>query len=326
MIVDESFYGRFDLNEPLLLNLLGSDSVQRLKGVHMGGVTSLLGVSTTSTRYEHSVGAMLLVRLLGASVEEQAAALLHDVSHTALSHVIDYVFDTPSRQAFHDDIKVQYVGGTSIPVICAQHHVDWHVLLDEKQWPLLEQPSPRLCADRIDYSLRDAVSLELIPRKEVPAIVSGLVIQEERIVFANQDLARRFAELYLTCDSECWSAPKNVALYELTARALRRALKIGILEETQLWLSDRELWDQLGSSSDAELQDYVEAVLRASASAPSNLGDDLFIISKIRIIDPEVRTANGPVSLSNVDAQWAERLKAYRQSRGEPNRIQSGGG
>jgi hypothetical protein len=56
------------------------------------------------------------------------------------------------------------------------------------------------------------------------------------------------------------------------------------------------------------------------------LGDDLFIISKIRIIDPEVRTANGPVSLSNVDAQWAERLKAYRQSRGEPNRIQSGGG
>jgi HD superfamily phosphohydrolase len=107
MIIDEMFYGLFELDEPLLLDLIQSDPVQRLKGVYMGGVTSLLGVGTTSTRYEHSVGAMLLVRLLGASVEEQAAALLHDVSHTALSHVIDYVFDTPSRQAFHDDVKEQ---------------------------------------------------------------------------------------------------------------------------------------------------------------------------------------------------------------------------
>ena len=55
MIVDESFYGQFELKEPLLLNLLQCDSVQRLKGVYMGGVTSLLGVGTTSTRYEHAV-------------------------------------------------------------------------------------------------------------------------------------------------------------------------------------------------------------------------------------------------------------------------------
>jgi hypothetical protein len=142
MIIDESFYGRFELEEPLLLDLLQSDPVQRLKGVYMGGVTSLLGVGTTSTRYEHSVGAMLLVRLLGASQEEQAAALLHDVSHTALSHVIDYVFDTPSRQAFHDDIKEQYVSGTAIPGICEKYEVDWRALLDEGQWTLLEQPAP----------------------------------------------------------------------------------------------------------------------------------------------------------------------------------------
>lgn len=36
---------------------------------------------------------MLLNRQLDASMEEQIVALLHDVSHTAFSHVIDYVFD-----------------------------------------------------------------------------------------------------------------------------------------------------------------------------------------------------------------------------------------
>jgi HD superfamily phosphohydrolase len=133
----------------------------------MGGITSLLGIGTTSTRYEHSLGAMLLVRLLAGTVEEQAAALLHDVSHIALSHVMDYVFDTPSRQAFHDDVKEQYVGSTVIPQVCAEYGIDWRLLLDEERWPLLEQPSPLLCADRIDYSLRDAVSPGFLHQHDV---------------------------------------------------------------------------------------------------------------------------------------------------------------
>ena len=190
----------------------------------------------------------------------------------------------------------------------------------------LEQPSPRLCADRIDYGLRDAVSLKLIPWEEVPAIVSGLVIEEGRIVFEGQQLARRFAELYLTCDSEWWSALKNVALYELTARALRRAATIGVLEDTKLWLSDRELWDLLKSSSDAELQDHLEAVFEASTSVSPNLGGALGIVSKIRTIDPEVRTTRGPVSLSDLDVRWAQRLMAYRLSRCGPSPNQPSGG
>jgi hypothetical protein len=67
-------------------------------------------------------------------------------------------------------------------------------------------------------------------------------------------------------------------------------MTIGVLEDTKLWLSDRELWDLLQSSSDAELQDHLEAEFAASTSVSSNLGDALGIVSKIRTIDPEVRT------------------------------------
>jgi hypothetical protein len=197
--------------------------------------------------------------------------------------------------------------------------VDWHALLEEGKWPLLEQQSPRLCADRIDYSFRDAVTLHLIPQNEVPAIISGFVIQEGRIVFASQQLARRFAELYLTCDSECWSAPKSVVLYQLTARPLRRASTIGILGETELWLSDRKLWDHLGSYPDAELQDCLKAILTASALVSPDLGNGQVIHSKVRTIDPDIRTANGPVPLSNLEPSWAHKLKAHRQSHGIPS-------
>lgn len=93
MRYDDAIYGRNEITEPVLLDLMKSDAMQRLKGISQHGVTALLGITPPFSRFDHSVGVMLLVRRLGASLEEQVAALLHDVSHTAFSHVIDFVFN-----------------------------------------------------------------------------------------------------------------------------------------------------------------------------------------------------------------------------------------
>lgn len=69
------------------------------------------------TRYEHSVGAMLLLRTAGAPLEAQAAALLHDVAHTALSHVADCVYG----YVVHEDDKMEYLSTTSLLDILDRH-------------------------------------------------------------------------------------------------------------------------------------------------------------------------------------------------------------
>ena len=48
---------------------------------------------------------MLLVRKAGGSAEAQAAALLHDIAHTALSHVVDGVFG----YVVHEEDKMEYL-------------------------------------------------------------------------------------------------------------------------------------------------------------------------------------------------------------------------
>lgn len=40
------------------------------------------------------MGVMLLIKKLNGSIEEQIAGWIHDISHTAFSHLIDYVFDS----------------------------------------------------------------------------------------------------------------------------------------------------------------------------------------------------------------------------------------
>ncbi len=58
----------------------------------------------TVTRYEHSLGVYLLLRRLGAGPREQVAGLLHDVSHTAFSHAVDFVFSS-EEQDHHEALK-----------------------------------------------------------------------------------------------------------------------------------------------------------------------------------------------------------------------------
>src|SRR3974377_2195743 len=131
----DSIYGEIDVEEPVLSDLMQTQAMQRLRGVLQHGITALIGITQPVTRFDHSMGVMLLVRQLHArhpernvmeskdernameskdernameskharsSLEEQIAALLHDVSHTAFSHVIDYVVDGHDRQSYHE--------------------------------------------------------------------------------------------------------------------------------------------------------------------------------------------------------------------------------
>ena len=156
MLYNDPVYGKNKITEPVLLDLMATQAMQRTRGVLQHGVSALVGVTVPTSRFDHSMGVMLLVRRLGAVLEEQIAALLHDVSHTAFSHVIDYVFDGHNTQGYHEERKLEYVAGTDIPLMLANHGYNWLDFMDEENFSLLEQDLPNLCADRLDYFLRDA--------------------------------------------------------------------------------------------------------------------------------------------------------------------------
>ena len=89
----DTFYGSIDVQEPVLIDLIHSPAVQRLKRVHQYGVAFYTTHKENYTRYDHSLGVFAILRLKEASLQEQIAGLLHDVSHTAFSHVGDWAYD-----------------------------------------------------------------------------------------------------------------------------------------------------------------------------------------------------------------------------------------
>jgi HD superfamily phosphohydrolase len=325
MNYDDEVYGRVLIEDPAILELMNSAAILRLQGVLQHGITGLIGITRETTRFEHSVGTMLLVQKMGGSIEEQIAALMHDVSHTAFSHVIDYVFHSHEEQNYHDAVKEAYISSTDLPSTLAKLGYDWRGFLDDDRFPLLEQPAPALCADRIDYFLRDTLGLNIASAEQVAWALSHLKVSSNRIVVDDLEAARWFGYTYIETDQTSWANFREVALYELTAMAIRRGLELGEIQESDFWRADRDLWKKLQGIDDQTLQDYLGYVTKTTQFAWDELDSDFVVSTKIRTIDPHVEISGEVMSLSSVDRDFDSKRAAYlNQNSGSwPIRIRS---
>lgn len=309
----DTVYGSASFTQPLILELLQSEAIQRLQGVLQHGITAVLGITQPITRFEHSVGAMILVQRAGGSVLEQAAALLHDVSHTAFSHVADFVFAGPN--SYHEEKRRGWIAQSDVPAALAKHSVDWTTFLDDERFPLLEQPSPRLCADRVDYFLRDSLALGILTQAQAGQLSGSLVIADGRFVVQEIDSARLFGYKYIEADQTSWSNTTAILLYELTARALRTAFDRSVLTEADLWGADKQLWDKLSESQDPAVSASVSLVLRYRDFVVDESEPTIRLQPKIRTIDPDLVTNGAILPLSALDAEFRVYRDDYLKTR-----------
>lgn len=311
MQYDDAIYGTVEISEPVLLELMQSRAMQRLAGVSQHGITALLGITPPFSRFDHSVGVMLLVRRLGASIEEQIAALLHDVSHTAFSHVIDFVFDDHSGQSYHEEKKEPFIATSDIPDILDRHGWDWREFLDETGFALLEQASPALCADRLDYFLRDLEFLGLASGKEIGAAVGSLTVEGGKITVTSPDAARWMAYTFIEADRASWSSFREVGLYQLTAEAIKAAIKFGFIVEADLWGTDKVLWNKLCSANHPDVKGLIDNITPGTRFTWDAEHPAFSVATKVRSIDPPVVSGKAVTPLSGLDPVFGRYREDY---------------
>ena len=136
-------------------------TVKRLKHINQYGIIQLVdsgGHNNESyTRYDHSLGVFYLLNYFGASFKEQISGLLHDVSHTAFSHVSDYFFSTDSagNRHYHDSLFTAFLQKHGIAQILKAYDLTPEDVASENpHFTMLERELPDLCADRLDYICR----------------------------------------------------------------------------------------------------------------------------------------------------------------------------
>lgn len=243
--ISNILYGNFQM--PSIINsLLKTKAVQRLHGIHQSGGIFLVNPQASHTRLDHSIGVMLLIKKLGGSELEQIAGLLHDISHTAFSHVGDYVMEDKT-ESYHEKVFAETLLKSDVPDVLYHHGYNVQEIINGN-FEILEQPVPGLCADRIDYTLRDALQYGLINRDEAVNFIRFLVIKNNKIIIEEENQADWISNLSKKVNQEIYNYPTYVYANVQLAKIIKEGLTNGILNHADLFLNDTLLLNKIRST------------------------------------------------------------------------------
>ena len=303
-------YGNFEIIEPVILELINSPTLQRLKEIDQAGYSEPHFPGTAHSRFEHSIGDYLLLKIYGAPIEEQIAGLIHDVSHSAFSHCIDYVLDAGSEKEHNhqDNVFDDYVRKSEIPEILKKHNLDLDYILDDKNFPLKENDLPDLCSDRIDYSLRTAIVFKEIENGKF--FTDNLIAKKEKWIFKDFESEKKYAELFLKLNTNYYAGLPSAVMFRTVGDYLRYALSKGYISETDLYTTDKIVLSKIEPHihNDPKLKLLFERMNNKIGFRNDPTNYDGKVFCKSRVVDPLCLHKGEIKRVSEIEPSWSDMI------------------
>lgn len=318
-LVVHTIYNDIEVTEPVLIDLMYSAPMQRIKHIHQYGATDyVIPQNKEYTRHEHCLGVWALLRMYGASLEEQIAGLLHDASHTVFSHVGDILFEhTSTHNSYQDDIHQWYLEQQHIDALLQQHNLSLEAVLHKSgNHHMLEQNLPNICADRLEYNLQAGLLTDLLTLDDIHLILADLKYNDGAWFFTDVECAKKLALVSLFNTEFVWGGPQDHFINENMANALKRALHIGLLTNDDIHFSvDDVIWDILRTTNDPIITTHMNNIMHyKKIIAITDIESGDFVVkSKFRGLDPLIATAHGLQRLTNLNDDYKSEYNRVKQ-------------
>jgi HD superfamily phosphohydrolase len=290
-------YGDATIDDPRLLGLIACPTFQRLKGIRQAGPSAFAFPFKTVTRFEHSLGVYVLLGRLGAGERERVAGLLHDVSHTAFSHAVDFVV-TSEEQDHHEELKPEFLHRPDLAAAIRSLGYSPEDFFDDSIYPLLERPLPFLCADRIDYFCRDSLACEATSPDLVARFLDDLVVVDRTIALTDLEVAREVIAAFAVMNRDWWASRGEAFIYNEFADALREGFRLGALTRADLLADDAHVLDRLREAHSPVIDAKLDGIRHYR---PEQLNGYVpRVIPKTRWLDPPMLVDGALVPFSRL--------------------------
>lgn len=304
--------------------------VQRLSGVGL-----LCGTDWTPlyknpffySRLNHSVGTALIAWNFTHSKKQTIAALLHDVSTPAFSHVSDFRKGDALTQELTEDANAQMiVTAPELTVLSFEDGLYVKEIADYHQYPLCDNSVPRLSADRLEYMFPSAMALTGgIDLDGIATLYGDITVLSAEdgapeLGFKTVRLAEDYCRL--ACDvGLVLQRNENKLALSLMGTILNLALSENVIEEDDLYqFSERELLELFARRAEAapdsafasHFRTFMQMTSIQHTEAPLENCYCVSLDVKQRYINPLVQTADGARRISKVSPVAARIVSDYR--------------
>jgi hypothetical protein len=216
-----------------LYNLLKTDTIKRLQWIGQNGPLNHFknksGFISQTTRFEHSVGVMILILKIGGTVKNAIAGLLHDIMHTAFSHAFDFISGHSNSISYHevekDTLLQQFEKELSNKYTLKKK---WKKYIKDKNWPLIKRNNP-FAADICDYIVRDSIEFGLVNITKAREMINCLMICDDQLTCKTQEGSDWWRNLSVVVDTQIYMSPWNIAMNHYIAQGLNHIVSEGLV-------------------------------------------------------------------------------------------------
>ena len=243
--------------------------MQRLKGISMVSAcehTKLIPYNFFHTRYEHSLGVALIVWNFTKSKKQTIAGLYHDIATPSFSHVVDFLHGDYEKQETTEELTERFIRKSEeINKLLKRDGIKISEIKDYHLYPIADNDSPQLSADRLEYTLSDglvtqnAFSIESIKRIYDNLEVLKNENEEDELGF--KDLS--IAEEYVTRASKMWHLfsgnNENNMIMQFWTDILKKMADESYIKEEDLYkYSEAEIVEMIEKCPDKKISKAFE--------------------------------------------------------------------
>ncbi len=259
------------------------------------------------SRYVHSLGVGEIVYRFSHDPKQALSGLYHDIASPCFAHVIDFLHgDYQSQESTEEGTSKIIAKSKDIQDLLGFLNLSREDVDDYHLYPIADNDSPKLSADRLEYTLSNALNLLRLSREEVSDLYEAIsLLPSGELGFLDERKAKRFACIALSlgriycCDEDRYSM-------EVLARLIKKAIAMGVLCEGDLYQGEPELIAKLlDSPLKGEWENYCAMAELVKSEVPQE--GFLKIRAKKRYIDPLV----GEKRLSEIDPEFKREADEY---------------
>ncbi len=197
---------------------------------------------------------------------------------------------------------------SEIPKILTKSGFDVDEIVNFKKFSLLERDIPDVCADRIDYSLKDYMA----DKEVIKPCVEKMITHDNKIIFSTKEAALMFALIFLKCQSEHWGDTEKNLRWYLFTDALKLALKENIIVMDDFYKDDSYVVKKIIAGKNKEINKILNMLRGKLRFELADDNPEITIKKKFRYVDPEYLDNGKLYRLSDVDQSFKKFLHAQK--------------
>ena len=267
------------------------------------------------SRFDHSLGVARIVWRFTHDEKQAVAGLLHDVASPVFAHVVDFLHgDYLVQESTEDGTEAIIARDKTLLRALKNANLTVGDVCDYHRYPIADNDSPRLSADRLEYTLGNLINYRIRTEDEVKRIYADLCVcnaedGQEELMFQTPAIAKDFAEASLLC-SKIYVSDEDRYAMQMLSEVLQTALGLGVLRETDLHTTEPAVIGKLLSDERTRKEWLRFRSFSAMLCADAPRGDAAWrrIPAKKRYIDPLI-DGRGRVSAAFPDVK--ERIDAF---------------